>query len=38
MPNEENNLVKGILYIKFDVEFPIVTFGMSDSEGERVLV
>ena len=38
MPNEENNLVKGNLYITFDVEFPKVTFGESDREGERLVV
>ena len=36
MPNEENNMVKGSLYITFDVDFPKVTFGESDREGECV--
>ena len=34
MPNEENNMVKGSLYITFDVDFPKVTFGDMDREGE----
>lgn len=33
MPNYENNLKKGDLYITFDVEFPRVQLGEADKEG-----
>ena len=36
MPNDENNMMKGSLYITFDVDFPKVTFQDSDREGKRV--
>lgn len=33
MPNYDNNLIRGSLYITFDVEFPKGTFSESDREG-----
>ena len=33
MPNYENNLNKGNLYITFDVQFPRGTFDETDKEG-----
>ena len=35
MPNDENNMMKGSLYITFDVEFPKVTFEDSEKEGKN---
>ena len=33
MPNYDNNLIRGSLYITFDVEFPKGSFSESDREG-----
>lgn len=33
MPNYDNNMIKGSMYITFDVEFPKGSFSESDREG-----
>ena len=33
MPNYDNNLIRGNLYITIDVEFPRGTFSETDQEG-----
>ena len=35
MPNYENNLKRGNLYIAFDVNFPRGTFEDQDKEGKK---
>lgn len=36
MPNYENNLIKGNLYITFDVKFPRGTFEEDEKTGTKI--